>query len=310
MVTPVIEEKKTSVEGYFPADKWYSYYNGRHQENTGESGAIRTVLDAPIDFIPLHIRGGYIIPTQEPARTTELSSKNPFGIIVAPNEQGEAKGDLFYDDGSTELNENAYFYATFSLAENEIQMNIEHNTYGDMSQKTLNNVRLFVKGVRSNMRFYLNGVEVDKSQIEFKDHEVVLSLLNHDMSQPFKLVWSTDDLRRTNTLVDCSLQNTELNEADCKARGCEYDGMIASPAPKCYVPSGKGGYKLFGVDTGSVYELQKADDFSLFQKDVKTIIAEVTDGTVGNSGTHKATRIKASQSLSQYSQKVFSNLIY
>ena len=27
-------------------------------------------LDAPLDHIPLHVRGGYIIPTQEPANNT------------------------------------------------------------------------------------------------------------------------------------------------------------------------------------------------------------------------------------------------
>lgn len=29
-------------------------------------------LDAPLDHIPLHVRGGHIIPTQEPAINTAL----------------------------------------------------------------------------------------------------------------------------------------------------------------------------------------------------------------------------------------------
>ena len=30
----------------------------------------RVSLDAPLDHIPLHVRGGHIIPTQEPANNT------------------------------------------------------------------------------------------------------------------------------------------------------------------------------------------------------------------------------------------------
>ena len=29
-------------------------------------------LDAPLDHIPLHVRGGYIVVTQEPANTTVI----------------------------------------------------------------------------------------------------------------------------------------------------------------------------------------------------------------------------------------------
>jgi alpha-glucosidase (family GH31 glycosyl hydrolase) len=40
-------------------------------------------LSAPKEFIPLHIHGGNILPTQEPARNTETARNNPFGLIVA-----------------------------------------------------------------------------------------------------------------------------------------------------------------------------------------------------------------------------------
>ena len=31
-------------------------------------------VDAPLDVIPLHVRGGYILPIQEPANTTKYRS--------------------------------------------------------------------------------------------------------------------------------------------------------------------------------------------------------------------------------------------
>uniref|UniRef100_A0A8C3BCL9 P-type domain-containing protein n=1 Tax=Cairina moschata TaxID=8855 RepID=A0A8C3BCL9_CAIMO len=58
-------------------------------------------VDAPLNKIPLFIRGGYILPEQAPATTTTKSRLNPFGLIVALNEQGEASGSLFWDDGDS-----------------------------------------------------------------------------------------------------------------------------------------------------------------------------------------------------------------
>lgn len=58
-------------------------------------------LDAPFDFINLHVRGGYVLPTQKPALNTMLSRQNPFGLIVALDDASYAKGQMYYDDGIT-----------------------------------------------------------------------------------------------------------------------------------------------------------------------------------------------------------------
>lgn len=58
-------------------------------------------LDAPLEFINLHIRGGYILPTQDPALNTMLSRENPFGLIVALSGSYSAEGGMYYDDGDS-----------------------------------------------------------------------------------------------------------------------------------------------------------------------------------------------------------------
>jgi len=58
-------------------------------------------LNAPSDFINLHVRGGNILPTQEPALNTLKSKQNPFGLIVALSENGKAEGGIYYDDGDS-----------------------------------------------------------------------------------------------------------------------------------------------------------------------------------------------------------------
>uniref|UniRef100_A0A8C6XI99 P-type domain-containing protein n=1 Tax=Naja naja TaxID=35670 RepID=A0A8C6XI99_NAJNA len=55
----------------------------------------------PENKLGLHLRGGYIFPIQEPANTTVYSRTKPMGLIIALDENGEATGDLFWDDGIT-----------------------------------------------------------------------------------------------------------------------------------------------------------------------------------------------------------------
>jgi hypothetical protein len=51
----------------------------------------------------LHIRGGFILPTQDPkgSLNTVDSREKPFGLLVALNDYEKAIGDLFIDDGDS-----------------------------------------------------------------------------------------------------------------------------------------------------------------------------------------------------------------
>ena len=97
MVSPVLEQDKTSVDVYFPDSRWFDYYQG-HEVN---ARAALTTLAAPLDFINVHLRGGLIYPTQEPALNTEASRLNPLGLIVALDDDERAEGRMFYDDGDS-----------------------------------------------------------------------------------------------------------------------------------------------------------------------------------------------------------------
>ncbi|KAG4066226.1 hypothetical protein HA402_000450 [Bradysia odoriphaga] len=98
MVSPVVKEGATSVNAYFPMGRWYAYRTGEEVQ-VSPIGYVN--LDAPFDFINLHVRGGYVLPTQEPALNTMLSRQNPFGLIVALDNAFYAKGQMYYDDGIT-----------------------------------------------------------------------------------------------------------------------------------------------------------------------------------------------------------------
>ncbi|ELT99258.1 hypothetical protein CAPTEDRAFT_104316, partial [Capitella teleta] len=99
LISPVLEENTTSIRAYIPDSRWFSYYDVRRTPSNFDNIANFTQLEAPLDFIPLHVRGGHVLPTQRPANTTVTSRNNPLGLIAALDDAGEARGSLFWDDG-------------------------------------------------------------------------------------------------------------------------------------------------------------------------------------------------------------------
>ena len=87
----------STVSAYFPAGKWYDFYSLAEYLSTGTG--LRTTLDAPLDVLPLHWRGGHIVPLQDASYTTAESRTNPFSLIVALDATGAASGSLYLDDG-------------------------------------------------------------------------------------------------------------------------------------------------------------------------------------------------------------------
>merc|ERR1712070_733887 len=67
----------------------------------GEGSEI-TLEDVPFTDIPLHVRGGAVIPLRsESAMTTTEVRTKPFHLIVAPDRDGKAYGTLYLDDGDS-----------------------------------------------------------------------------------------------------------------------------------------------------------------------------------------------------------------
>ena len=51
------------------------------------------------------MRGGYVVPTQDPALTTTHSRNNDFGLIVALHPTQPSVGRVFLDDGESFLDD-------------------------------------------------------------------------------------------------------------------------------------------------------------------------------------------------------------
>lgn len=80
-------------------------------------------LSAPQGTIPIHVRGGTVIPTQDPASNTVQSRKNPFGLIVALDDQQSASGQLYWDGGDTLTPLESGNYALFTFTAQNVSGN-------------------------------------------------------------------------------------------------------------------------------------------------------------------------------------------
>ncbi|NXG31947.1 SUIS protein, partial [Dromaius novaehollandiae] len=115
MIAPVLQEATRSVDVYFPEAPWFDYYTVLPASWLKSYATV----DAPLNKIPLFLRGGYILPKQAPATTTTKSRLNPFGLIIALDDEGEASGSLFWDDGDSidTIEKEIYFLAKYTFSE-------------------------------------------------------------------------------------------------------------------------------------------------------------------------------------------------
>lgn len=97
LVSPVTEENSTSVDIYLPKDTFYDFLT--YQPVQG-NGATVSLTNVNFTSIPVHIKGGSVLPLRgSSAMTTKALREKDFNIVVAPGSDGKASGQLYIDDG-------------------------------------------------------------------------------------------------------------------------------------------------------------------------------------------------------------------
>ncbi|KAL6478590.1 hypothetical protein MHYP_G00120230, partial [Metynnis hypsauchen] len=97
LITPVLDAGVDTVKAYIPDAVWYNYET--EEKITQRKQQVDMYL--PADKLGLHIRGGAVLPIQRPAVTTTHSRRSPMGLIIALDDNNEASGELFWDDGES-----------------------------------------------------------------------------------------------------------------------------------------------------------------------------------------------------------------
>ena len=102
LVTPVLEQGMTTVDGVFPrASKGEVYYDWYRQSAVDVAPGQNVTIDAPLGHIPVYVRGGNVLPMQQAAMTTAAARKTPWSLLVALSLEGTASGSLYLDDGES-----------------------------------------------------------------------------------------------------------------------------------------------------------------------------------------------------------------
>jgi len=117
LVSPVTQDYSDTVTFYLPKDLFYDYWTGARVQGAGQNV---TLSGLKYTDIPVHIRGGSIIPHRaNSANTTTALRKEDFDLVVAPDAAGQAKGRLYLDDGES-VEQDAVSEITFTFSQGKL----------------------------------------------------------------------------------------------------------------------------------------------------------------------------------------------
>ncbi|XP_035210740.1 lysosomal alpha-glucosidase-like isoform X2 [Stegodyphus dumicola] len=153
LLIPAVYPGAKNVSSYLPQGVWY-YGNGSAFISFGG----KLAQPSAIDDIVAMFRGGYIIPTQFQAQTTTVSRQQNFMLLVYLDENEEASGELYWDDGdSLDSYENGkYNLFQFKASKNGLNSTVSKKGYE--TQMIFDAIQL--TGIKSDLqKVTVNGVE-------------------------------------------------------------------------------------------------------------------------------------------------------
>jgi alpha-glucosidase len=92
LVAPVLWPGSTKRDVRLPSGTWYDYWTGDRY-----SGPVMVRVDAPIDRIPLFVKAGSIIPTQQVVQYSDEAPADPLTLQIFPS--AGSLSTMYEDDG-------------------------------------------------------------------------------------------------------------------------------------------------------------------------------------------------------------------
>ncbi|KAK2805001.1 hypothetical protein FQN51_001095 [Onygenales sp. PD_10] len=174
MVIPVLEPQATTVDGIFPAvangEIWYDWYT---QTAVNATAGKNTTIDAPLGHIPVYVRGGAVLPMQEPALTTRAARSTPWSLLVSLDGKSEAHGEVYIDDGES-VEPDSTLSVKFNVKRNTLRA-IPKGTYEE--KNPLDNITILGAHLDSgSCSASLNGREVPQKLLKYDERSKVLSI--------------------------------------------------------------------------------------------------------------------------------------
>jgi len=170
LVHPVTNAGVSSVKVYFPGHDvlWYEIENYQVYQGAGYQ-----TIPVTIEKIPVFQRGGVIVSKKERARRASTAmSKDPYTLIVTLDQQGQAQGRLYADDGqSFDYKTGHYLLIEFTMKGNVLSSKF----IGEGRYETSEMIeKIVIAGVANSP----SKIETEGRSIEFKydsqNHVLVL----------------------------------------------------------------------------------------------------------------------------------------
>ena len=93
LIAPVLWPGVTQRDVPLPAGSWYDFWTGRRFE-----GGKQVTVDAPLGRIPVFVKAGSVIPTQQVVQYSEQAPIDPLTLNVYPPVPGEEYASSYYED--------------------------------------------------------------------------------------------------------------------------------------------------------------------------------------------------------------------
>uniref|UniRef100_A0A8C3J7A0 alpha-glucosidase n=1 Tax=Calidris pygmaea TaxID=425635 RepID=A0A8C3J7A0_9CHAR len=236
LISPVLDPGVEEIQAYIPDAVWYEY-------DTGAKISMRKQwisMYLPADKMGLHLRGGYIYPTQQPANTTVASRKNPMGLIIALDDNNAASGDLFWDDGESTgtVEKKAYIYYEFKVSNNVLQMNAINSQYADPNNLKFEEIKILGADQEiTSVTVSQNNVEENPAvKISYNPLEKVAHItgLQLELGKSYTVKWTQKP--NFDGRFNCYPSPNPTQEK-CEQLGCVWEVTSNEDIPPCYYSS-------------------------------------------------------------------------
>lgn len=184
LISPALYQGQTKVEAYVPRGTWYDIYDGGRFEQS--AGGYR-YFPAPIDKANVLVRGGHVVPMQEPAATTTASRKNPIWLFVAPRDQ-KARGTMYWDDGESLDAAQDHKYSVYNFTLAEAVLSVRHVTRGSNVTLTLGGATVTGVEVRPHSVAIVGGRPLAFSYSEVQQTLRIFDIAQF-MDEDFSIAW-------------------------------------------------------------------------------------------------------------------------
>ncbi|XP_056138983.1 LOW QUALITY PROTEIN: sucrase-isomaltase, intestinal [Lampris incognitus] len=257
LITPVLDPGVVRVTAYVPDAVWFDY-------ETMERLKVRKQhfqMDLPADKLGLHIRGGAILPIQRPAVTTTYSRRNPMGLIVALDDNNQAAGELFWDDGDSRetVETGNYTHYKFSATNEMLTMQVIHAGYKDPNNLEFENITVIgvpQPPISVSVAHDNKTIPLPATSIHYDIAKQVLSLhgLSLSLGETYLVQW--DQVMAEYQRFDCHPEE-HADEDKCRARGCIWEISNLEHVPWCFYPKDYGytANMITDTDSGMTFDI-------------------------------------------------------